>query len=60
MLLPLVSLNVSGKESTYAKIDPGVEAILGLFEQPRRCTEVADLVAQATGMPKIGASFFAT
>jgi radical SAM superfamily enzyme YgiQ (UPF0313 family) len=51
-------LNVSSKESTYAKIDPGVEAILGLFEQPRRCTEVADLVAQATGMPKIGASFF--
>jgi hypothetical protein len=51
-------LNVSGKESTYAKIDPGVEAILSLFEQPRRCTEVADLVEQATGMPRLGVSFF--
>jgi hypothetical protein len=51
-------LKVSGKESSYAKIDPGVEAILSLFEQPRRCTEVADLVEQATGMPRLEPSFF--
>jgi radical SAM superfamily enzyme YgiQ (UPF0313 family) len=51
-------LKVSGKESSYTLIDPGVEAILSLFEQPRRYTEVADLVAEATGMPKLGTSFF--
>jgi hypothetical protein len=51
-------LKVSSTESTYAKIDPGVEAILSLFVQPRRYTEVADLVARATGMPRIEASFF--
>jgi hypothetical protein len=51
-------LKVSSKESTYGKIEPGVEAILCLFEAPRCCTEVADLVAQATGMPRIEASFF--
>jgi hypothetical protein len=51
-------LSVSSKESTYAKIDPGMAAILSLFRQPRRCTEVADLVAQATGMPMLEASFF--
>jgi hypothetical protein len=51
-------LKVSGRESSYAKIDPGVEAILSLFEQPRPCSEVADLVAEATGMPKLGTSFF--
>ena len=51
-------LKVTSKESTYGKIEPGVEAILCLFEEPRRCTEVADLVARATGMPRIEASFF--
>lgn len=51
-------LKVSNREPAYTKIDPGIEAILGLFEKPRRCTEVADLVAQATGMPKIPSSFF--
>ncbi len=51
-------LKVSSKESTYGKIEPGVEAVLSLFEEPRRCTEVADLVAHATGMPKIEVSFF--
>jgi hypothetical protein len=51
-------LSVSNKASTYSKIDPGVAAILSLFRQPRRCTEVADLVAQATGMPMLEASFF--
>lgn len=51
-------LRVSGQEPAYTKIDPGVEAILGLFEKPRRCTEVANLIAQATGMPKIRPSFF--
>ena len=51
-------LRSSGRESSYAKIDPGVEAILSLFAQPRQCTEVADLVAEATGMPKLRPSFF--
>jgi hypothetical protein len=51
-------LNASGKESTCAKIDPGIEAILSLFEQPRPWNEVADLVAQATGMPRLQKSFF--
>ena len=51
-------LKVSDQEPAYTKIDPGIEAILGLFEKPRRCMEVADLVAQATGMQKIHPSFF--
>jgi radical SAM superfamily enzyme YgiQ (UPF0313 family) len=40
------------------RVDPGVEAILGLFEQPRRCGEVVQSVCEATGMPAIDAHFF--
>jgi hypothetical protein len=51
-------LRVSNKETAHARIDAGLEAILSLFEQPRHCADVADLVARATGMPALQASFF--
>jgi hypothetical protein len=44
-------------ESSYAKINPGVEVIFNLFEQPRHCTDDADFVAQANCMPRLKPSF---
>src|SRR4029079_2437548 len=34
------------------------EAILGLFDQPRTCPEVAALVCEATGLPELGMELF--
>lgn len=51
-------LKAAGEASIISQIDPGVEAILGLFEEPRTCGEVADFVCQATGVSTLGPSFF--
>lgn len=51
-------VRVSGEASTHYRIDPGVEALLGLFEQPRTCREVTDLVCEATGLPALKTSVF--
>jgi hypothetical protein len=51
-------VQVSVDKSICYCIDPGVEAILGLFEQPRTCREVADLLCKATGLPELGTEFF--
>lgn len=44
--------------SASYRIDPGVEAILSLFDQPRSCAEVIRSVSEATGMPEIDTRFF--
>ena len=41
---------------TYA-IDPGVEAILGLFDEPRRCSDVLTAIREA-GVTGLDARFF--
>jgi radical SAM superfamily enzyme YgiQ (UPF0313 family) len=51
-------MNVShGKTESY-RIDPGVEAMLVFFEQPRSCNEVADLMHEIVGVPRINANYF--
>lgn len=50
-------LKVSRGASNLYRINHGIEAILGLFKQPRTCTEVADLVCAATGLPQLQTSF---
>ncbi|HSB11719.1 MAG TPA: radical SAM protein [Blastocatellia bacterium] len=48
----------SGGMATAYQIDAGLEVMLGLFAQPRSCSEVAELVYQITGA-RIDASYFA-
>lgn len=43
-------LRAAGSESIYARLDPGAEAIVGLFDEPRTCDEVISIVQQSTGM----------
>ena len=39
-------------------VEPGLEAIVGLFEEPRTCSEVAALICEATGAPEIDLGIF--
>lgn len=52
-------MNVSGGTATAYQIDPGVEAMLGFFAEPRSCSEVSNLVQEISGLPQIDASYFA-
>ena len=49
--------NTGSGTMTY-RIDPGVEAILALFEQPRSCREVTDIVCAAAQVPELPSRFF--
>jgi radical SAM superfamily enzyme YgiQ (UPF0313 family) len=40
------------------RIDPGVKAVLEMFEQPRRCADVVQSIREATGVPTIDRRFF--
>jgi radical SAM superfamily enzyme YgiQ (UPF0313 family) len=51
-------LRAAGESSITCRIDPGVEAILSLFETARTCGEVADLVCQTAGVSRLEPSFF--
>jgi radical SAM superfamily enzyme YgiQ (UPF0313 family) len=51
-------LQASGHTSICYRIDAGVEAILSLFEQPRTCQDVAELVCKATGLPELETDLF--
>jgi len=48
----------AGRTAIPYRIDPGVDAILSLFELPKRCREVARAVRRATGAAKLPAGFF--
>jgi radical SAM superfamily enzyme YgiQ (UPF0313 family) len=48
----------TGSATAY-RIDPDLQALLSLFEQPRSCREVADLVAEVTGVYGLSSSYFA-
>jgi radical SAM superfamily enzyme YgiQ (UPF0313 family) len=41
------------------RIDPDSQALLSLFEQPRSCREVTDLVAEVSGVDALSSSYFA-
>jgi hypothetical protein len=51
-------MSVSGWTITGCQIDPGVEAMLGLFAEPRSCSEVTGLLNEI-GLPRIDAGYFA-
>ncbi len=51
-------LRISGAAATTYGIDPGAQAILELFREPRRCSDVAALVRDATGGSEIDGGFF--
>lgn len=44
--------------ATY-RIDPDSQVLLSLFEQPRSCREVTDLVAEVSGVDGLSSSYFA-
>jgi len=44
--------------STVCWVDPGVQAILDLFDEPRICSEVAELVSDALGTSEISLAVF--
>jgi radical SAM superfamily enzyme YgiQ (UPF0313 family) len=52
-------MSVADGTATAYQIDPGVEAMLGFFAEPRSCSEVSDLVQKISGLPQIDASYFA-
>ena len=45
--------------ATAYRIDPDLQALLSLFEQPRSCREVTDLVAEVSGVDGLSSSYFA-
>ena len=48
----------TGSANAY-RIDPDLQALLSLFEQPRSCREVSDLVAEVSGVDRLSSSYFA-
>lgn len=52
-------MSVAGGTTTGYQVDLGMEVMLGFFAQPRSCSEVADLVHEISGVPRIDASYFA-
>jgi radical SAM superfamily enzyme YgiQ (UPF0313 family) len=53
-----VTYVLTGAATAY-RIDPDLQALLSLFEQPRSCREVSDLVAEISGVDDLSSSYFA-
>jgi radical SAM superfamily enzyme YgiQ (UPF0313 family) len=51
-------MSFAGEAVTSCWIDAGAEVLLGFFDRPRSCEEVAELV-RALGLPRIGPDYFA-
>jgi hypothetical protein len=56
--LGLYLVHAAGDASICAQIDPGVEAILSLFAEPRTPEDAAAMIRRAAGVPGFGVSFF--
>ena len=54
----LYLLNTAVDNSTLVLINPGIEAILGMFVVPRTCREVTDMVCKASRLQTLEISFF--
>jgi hypothetical protein len=52
----LVTATTSGSACYW--VEPGLEAMVELFEEPRTCHEVAALICDATGAPAIELGVF--
>jgi radical SAM superfamily enzyme YgiQ (UPF0313 family) len=51
-------ITISDESLVSYRLDPGVEAILNLFEQPRTCLEVAQIVCNAARLSEVDLTFF--
>ena len=51
-------MSFAGGAVTSYRVDAGAEALLGFFDRPRSCEEVAELV-RALGLPRIRPDYFA-
>ena len=56
-LLDRVTYVLTGSATVY-RIDPDLQTFLSLFEQPRSCREVTDLVAKVSGVEGLSSSYF--
>ena len=56
-LLDRVTYVQTGSATVY-RIDPDSQTFLSLFEQPRSCREVTDLVAKVSGVDGLSSSYF--
>jgi hypothetical protein len=56
--LGLYLLHAAGDASIVSRIDPGVEAVLSLFEQPRTSEDAAAIVRAAAGRTEFALDFF--
>jgi len=54
----LVTYVITGSTTAY-RIDPDLQALLSLFEQPRSCREVSNLLAEVSGVEALSSSYFA-
>jgi hypothetical protein len=52
-------VSTTAESTTAYCIDPGLEAMLGFFAEPRSCTEVTDLIREITGVRQFDGSYFA-
>jgi hypothetical protein len=52
-----VTYMFTGSTDAY-RIDPDLQALLSLFDQPRSCREVTDLVAEVSGVDGLSSSYF--
>jgi hypothetical protein len=46
-------------DATAYRVDSDLQVLLSLFEEPRSCREVADLVAEVSGVDDLSSSYFA-
>lgn len=52
-------VSVAHETAVRYQVDPGVEALLSFFNEPRSCAEVTELVRDIADVPEIDSSFFA-
>ncbi|HSS18574.1 MAG TPA: radical SAM protein [Pyrinomonadaceae bacterium] len=52
-------MSVTEETATGYVIDEGLEAMLSLFNEPRSCSEVTDLVRKVSGVSEIDGQYFA-
>ena len=52
-------VNATAESAIGYRIDPGLEAMLDFFAEPRSCTEVTDLIREITGVRQLDDNYFA-
>jgi hypothetical protein len=52
-------VSITTETTINYRIDPGLEALLDFFVEPRSCTEVTDLIREMTGVGQLDGNYFA-